>query len=252
MTLTSPPVSSAPAARSTAFSAQVSHDSGAVATVSSEGGALQFTAVIGQTPYAAATLGVEWDGELLGPGSVLLGQSQRTITEDYASYVGKAAGQHHMAHEEATFAFRSPLGREWFLIVRVAADGFAFRYKLKAQGVVESILGTEHTTFELSPTGRAWTLDYHTWYETVRFGVDLDAMAPGEYGFPTLVDQGENAWILLTESGIDGRSSGAHIVREPDAPPAPCAWSPTRGPCPSPRVMPPRGASSSRAALPIC
>ncbi|MGW0802612.1 glycoside hydrolase family 97 catalytic domain-containing protein [Nonomuraea sp. NPDC002799] len=203
--------------RATAFAVSVKHDSGATATVSSDGVDLRLEAVIGSTPYLIAKLGIEWGGELLGPGSVLVSDSRTAIVEDYTAYVGKSTGTHTVRHEEATLALRTPSGRQWFLIVRAAADGFAFRYQLMPEGVVEVELGNELTTFELSPAGRVWTLDYHTWYETVRFGVDTADIAPGEYGFPTLVDQGNGAWILLSESDIDGCSSGAHLVRDSHA-----------------------------------
>lgn len=201
------------------FTVSVRHDSGATATVSSDGVDLRLDAVVGSTPYLTAKLGIEWGGELLGPGSVLVDDSRTAIAEDYTAYVGKSSGTHTVRHEEATLAFRAPSGREWLLIVRAAADGFAFRYQLLPEGVSEVELGNELTTYELSPAGRLWTLDYHTWYETVRFGVDAADIAPGDYGFPTLVDQGDGAWILLSESDIDGRSSGAHLVRDSHAAP---------------------------------
>lgn len=198
----------------TVFCVSLRHDSGATLTVSSDGADLRLDAAIGDTAYASARLGIRWDGEVLGAGSELLAETRDTISETYDAYVGKAVGSHSVHHEQATLALRTPSGREWFLIIRAAADGFAFRYRLRPQGVVETILGEELTTFELSPTGRLWTLDYHTWYETIRFGADLAELPAGHYGFPTLVDQGDGAWILLTESDIDGRSSGAHLVRD--------------------------------------
>lgn len=200
------------------FSVSVHHESGATATVSSDGAELRLDTLLAGAPCLAATLGIEWGGEPLGPGSLLIGESRATIAEDYTAFVGKASGPHAVRHEELTLALRAPSGREWLLIVRVAADGFAFRYQFWPRGVTEVQLGNELTTYELSPAGRIWTLDYHTWYETVRFGVDTIDIAPGDYGFPTLVDQGNGTWILLSESDIDGNSSGAHLVRDAHAP----------------------------------
>lgn len=59
----------------TKFRTSVEHASGAVATISSDGASLRLDAAINGMPCISATLGIEWEGELLGPGSEFLGDS---------------------------------------------------------------------------------------------------------------------------------------------------------------------------------
>ncbi|MFT4028553.1 MAG: glycoside hydrolase family 97 catalytic domain-containing protein [Protaetiibacter sp.] len=151
-------------------------------------------------------LGITVDGADLGAGAEVLGSTATEIHEEYTSHLGKAAGRHEVHHDEHRVQLRSG-GTPWAVVLRLAADGIAFRYELPGTPVV---LGEELTRVELPGAVRCWVLDYQSWYETPRYGADLDALAPGGYGFPVLVRGARGAYLLLTESGIDGRSSGAH------------------------------------------
>ncbi len=151
-------------------------------------------------------LGIVADGQDLGDDAAILRAARRTATEDFTLFVGKSVGPRVAHHEELTVDF-STNGAEWSLIARVAADGFAFRYRLPA-GARQ--LGDELTRLEFEPDHRAWVLDYTPWYEAPRFGSSLGALAPGDYGFPMLLEVAPDTYALLTESDIDGRHSGAH------------------------------------------
>ncbi|PYC64313.1 hypothetical protein C7C45_30625 [Micromonospora arborensis] len=152
-------------------------------------------------------LGVTVDGVRLGRGSTVVGVTRRQVRESYRRHTGKAVGVGQVDHLETTYALRDPDGRPWGLVVRVAPDGVAFRYLVPEGGV----LGEELTRCLPVPDGRAWLLDYQTWYETPRFGCDLSRLTDGDYGFPVLLTAGGDLHALLTESDIDGRSSGAHV-----------------------------------------
>ncbi|MDR1236951.1 MAG: glycoside hydrolase family 97 protein, partial [Propionibacteriaceae bacterium] len=204
---------------STVFWVCAEHVAGTSVAISSDGQDLHLEGYLdGSRLLTVSRLGIEANGEALGPGSTLSCVSREQISESYHAHVGKATGHHSVQHEQVTLALRSPLGREWSLIVRVAADGFAFRYRLWPQGVSEVELGKELTTLQLDAKGRLWTLDYHTWYETIRFGTATKALEPGDYGLPTLAQAGDDNWVLLAESDIDGNSSGAHLVRDAGQP----------------------------------
>ncbi|WP_420367060.1 glycoside hydrolase family 97 catalytic domain-containing protein [Curtobacterium sp. L1-20] len=204
----------------TIFNVSVEHPTGVAATVRSAADHLQLEVRAGSRSILQADLGVDCDGGTLGLGSALLDVSRASITETYTAHVGKSTGERTVDHEEMTVALRSADGRDWQLIVRAAPDGVAFRYSLpQSSNGADLSLGAEHTAFALSPTRRAWLLEYQTWYETERFGVDVARLSDGAYGFPALVEQDEGVWLLLSESDIDGRSSGAHLVREAGAAP---------------------------------
>ena len=156
-------------------------------------------------------LGITVDGQPFGLGSTITAVSQRTVTERVEMRTGKAARRRDVVHEELDVELTNELGRTWGVLLRVAPDGFAFRYRMP--GDTESVqLGAELTSFPTAPDQRAWVLEYQTWYETPRFGSDLAELSSGDYGFPLLLRVAANDFLLFSESDIDGRFSGTHPV----------------------------------------
>ncbi|MGD8167221.1 glycoside hydrolase family 97 catalytic domain-containing protein [Herbiconiux sp. P16] len=161
-------------------------------------------------------LGITVGGVDLARSSTLLRSSIRTVAETLTAVSGKSTGPWSFDHEELTATYRHETGLEWRIVVRLAADGVALRYEVPdLQGV--STLDAEATSIPLDGLDRAWVLDYQTWYETPRTGVDVTDLAPGDYGFPFLLRSREGRYLLVTESGIDGRFSGSHASVDPDA-----------------------------------
>jgi len=156
------------------------------------------------------TLGLDLDGRRLGgPGASIVHVAHRDVEDSFTAISGKAAGRHAYSHREVTVEV-SDGDVDWSVIMRVAADGVAVRYRLpKLDGTGE--VGAEHTSLAVEESDRLWVLDYQTWYETPRYGVDARELADGDYGMPVLLRRGERH-VLLTESGIDGRFSGAHLA----------------------------------------
>ncbi|GIF48242.1 glycosyl hydrolase family 97 [Asanoa ferruginea] len=170
--------------------------------------------VLDRIPLGFAVNGVD-----VGTNAELVRVSERTVRDRFRLRSGKSAGIHAYEHHESVHTFRAADGLEWQVIVRIARDGVAIRYALPALDGTARITG-DRTAVTLPAQSRNWVLDYQTWYETPRFGVDTADLAPGAYGFPflTRLDAGP-AHILITESGIDGRFAGAHAVAgdpEPD------------------------------------
>jgi len=154
-------------------------------------------------------LGISVGGVDLGTGSTLVRAVERTIVEDWVAHSGKSRGAHTLVHRELDLELRHETGREWVVRLRVSADGVAVRYAIPGlEGV--SQLTADGTTVDLASFDRAWVLDYQTWYETPRVGVDLVALPDGDYGFPFLAGNPGGDHLLVSESGIDGRYSGAH------------------------------------------
>jgi len=162
---------------------------------------------VGADVLAAITLGVEVEGVDLGAGAEIVDSHAREVNEVYTAYLGKSVGEKFVSHKELTVNLRTG-PKTWRLVVRVAPDGFAFRYGLPDDATT---LGDEFTQFSPHVDARVWVLDYQTWYETPRFGADLAALNPGDYGFPILIGH-RGQYLLVTESDIDGLSSGAHAL----------------------------------------
>jgi len=165
-----------------------------------------------ETVLEEVRLGFDLDGDLMGPGSTVLEVSQRTISETFAMKTGKKVGEHAFEHRQARIDLEDiSTGREWALLVRVASDGVAFAYGLPSDLAMMQ-LGAEETAFPSPAGSRAWMLEYQTWYETERIAFDVEDLPSGDYGFPALLREGEaGPFVLITESAIDGNSSGAHL-----------------------------------------
>ncbi|WP_179266018.1 glycoside hydrolase family 97 catalytic domain-containing protein [Asanoa hainanensis] len=156
-------------------------------------------------------LGFAVNGNEVGVNAELVRVSERTVSDRFRLRSGKSVGSHAYEHHESTHTFRTGDGLEWQVVVRTARDGVAFRYVLPKLDGTARITG-DRTAITLPARSRNWVLDYQTWYETPRFGVDTTDLAPGAYGFPFLSRLDNTAHILVTESGIDGRFAGAHVV----------------------------------------
>lgn len=192
-----------PASRTTAA---ICHgDRAAVLTAAGERATLEL--YLAGRSVAHLELGVDADGADLGSGAEIVASSERVVTEEWSAAFGKAAGPRRAEHRELTVTLRTG-SNDWSVIVRVATDGFAFRYRLPAAA---TRLGNEHTRIDSRTAKRAWVLEYQTWYETPRYGSDLRELPHGEYGFPLLIDIDDERFLLLSESDIDGRNSGAHV-----------------------------------------
>lgn len=156
-------------------------------------------------------LGLRVDGVDIADGARLGRATRRTVSGSWAAVSGKAVGDHAYEHEELVVELRRDDGLDWQLHLRLAPDGVAFRYVL-ADLAGHHRLDADLTVLPLPRDGRAWVLDYQTWYETPRRGVEV-ADLEGHLGFPMLVrlgDAAESRHALLTEAAIDGRFSGAH------------------------------------------
>ena len=160
---------------------------------------------------APIALGIEFDGRAYGVGSTITGATSSTIAQRVEMRTGKATGARDVTCEQLDVELMDEAGRVWGVVVRVAEDGFAFRYRVPSDGAT-IVVGADLTIIPTAPDQRAWLLEYQTWYETPRFGSDLADLAQGAYGFPLLVRTNADDYLLFSESDIDGRFSGAHPI----------------------------------------
>lgn len=169
-----------------------------------------------RTILHGVALGLQVDGRDLGDGVTLL-RSHTTRDEGaWRAPSGKATGAHSYSHQHTVHWFQHASGVEWQLHIREGRDGIAMRYAMEViHGVAH--LEADLTTIPLDRYDRAWVLDYQTWYETPRYGIDLPA-SDVETGLPVLLrdsSDGTPRFLLVTESGIDGRFCGAHLRLAP-------------------------------------
>ena len=160
----------------------------------------------GRTVLAPAPLGLRTSTVDLVGGLRFLGRTDRIVDEQYSMTTGKRLARHARS-AEATLSFAGEGDTLLDVVVRAAADGVAYRYVLPAGSV--TVTG-EASAFTPPAAAQAWLLPYTPNYEAVRVETTAGAAAAGDYGFPALFDTGDD-YVLLTESDVDGRYSGARL-----------------------------------------
>ena len=162
-------------------------------------------------------LGIRTDQHDLTTGLHFTGRKDRTVHENYRMTTGKQL-QRSATMREATLSFTGADGARLGVVVRVSADGVAYRYQLDGPGQVT--VEQEASTFEVPTDAKAWVQPYQTSYETERTETTAGgansaqpATCTGDtcsFGYPTLFDVG-GTYVLLTEADVDGRYSGSHL-----------------------------------------
>ncbi len=161
----------------------------------------------GSTVLAPAPIGIRTTAADLSAGLSFVSRGNRTVRERYTRTTGKQL-ERDVTLSESTFAFTGAGGARLDVVVRVSAEGAAYRYVLPAGGTVTG----EASSFTLPADAPAWLLPYSPNYENERVQTTAGAAAAGDYGFPSLFRVGAN-YALLSESDVDGRYSGARLRR---------------------------------------
>ncbi|MDX3358656.1 glycoside hydrolase family 97 catalytic domain-containing protein [Streptomyces sp. ME02-6978.2a] len=144
----------------------------------------------------------------LTSGLRLLSRGTRRVTEHYTMTTGKRLRRTVRA-TEARFSFTGAGGTRLDLLVRVSHDGVAHRYVLPARGEVTVV--REASAFRPPATARAWLSSYTPNYERTFAPADAANAPDGSYAYPALFRVG-GTYALLTESDVDGRYDGSHLV----------------------------------------
>lgn len=172
-------------------------------------------------PYAPPVLTVKRDGVevLRTPVGLRLDDRPRAlrfvstrsrhVTEVYETPSGKRR-RHRLDARELTVMFRrGRRGPREGVQLRASDDGVAYRHLLRDRRGL-TIVG-ERAGFQLPPGSRLWLQPYRSNYESPYEASPLESVAPGEYGFPVLVETPAGSWVLLSESGVTGRHSAARV-----------------------------------------
>lgn len=167
----------------------------------------------GRTVLAPSPIGLRTSEADLTRDLRAVGRADRLVTERYAMTTGKRL-QRQTRMTETVLTFAGAGGARLDLVVRVAADGVAYRYVVPDTVTVTG----EASSFRLPADAPAWLLPYNAWYEANRVRTTAAGAAEGEYGYPSLFRVGDD-YALLTESDVDGRYPGSrlrHAAGSPD------------------------------------
>ncbi|WP_232323957.1 glycoside hydrolase family 97 catalytic domain-containing protein [Catenuloplanes japonicus] len=175
---------------------------GVTARVTLDEGRLAF-GVDGVLP--AAPIGLRTTTADLSAGLSFVSQSGRTVRERYTMTTGKRLVR-DTTLRESTFAFTGAGGTRLDLVVRVSAEGAAYRYALPEPATVTG----EVSSWTVPADADAWLLPYSPNYEEAWVQRTAGGAPAADYGFPALFRTG-GSYVLLTESDVDGRYAGGRL-----------------------------------------
>jgi len=161
-----------------------------------------------------------------GSTVVVVGAEQGAFSDRYEMITGKQRSNAVSGNTLTLAMDDQETEQRLELHVRVQDGGFGFRYVLPGLDPLHSELTAEQTTFAVGEGGRFWGQPYDVadqWrpaYETP-FEDDLPiGEAVGErgtgWGFPSLFETDDGAWLLLHEAGLNASFHGSHL--DPEAP----------------------------------
>ena len=143
------------------------------------------------------------------------------VRDDYALPAGKARARQHRANQQ-TIVLAARRGPRLALVIRVADDGLAFRYRFPEDGAPLRRVTSESTGFSVPPGSRAWLLPQDPpgrWapaYENVFMEVDAGQPAPTPQGwaYPALFRTPAGQYLLITEAAVDPAYAGTRLAAD--------------------------------------
>ncbi|MFI6093964.1 glycoside hydrolase family 97 catalytic domain-containing protein [Lentzea sp. NPDC051213] len=160
----------------------------------------------GRTIVAPSPVGIMTERADLSSGLTPAGKSRRAIFEYYRTTSGKKRDRSVRA-VETTYRFTSGAHR-LNLVVRESSDGVAYRYELPQD--TGAVTG-ETSAFVLPAESAAWLAKFRRDYENPYLQTTAGTAEQAEYMHPALFEVG-GTYALITESDVDGRYSGGHLV----------------------------------------
>lgn len=191
-------------------------------------GTLGYRASLGGAPVLARSpLGLVTSASDFSRGLTLGEEAAVTsLRHGYDIPIGKASRATYEANR-GVVTVSAASGERLSVVVQVSNDGVAFAYRLHGEPGEEVVVERELTGFALPEGSRGFLHPMHVarsgWMRTnpsyeAHYSIDQPVGRPSPHGqgwcFPALFRAGEAAWLLVSESGVDGGYSGSHLAHE--------------------------------------
>ncbi|WP_257666350.1 glycoside hydrolase family 97 protein [Parapedobacter tibetensis] len=180
----------------------------------------------GQTIIAHSSLGIIQEEADLSSGLTIVGvSSTEKVVDTYETLNAKRRLNRYSANQRV-FRLRNADDKGFDLVFQVSDDGIAFRYHFIGPDNQGIIIKEELTSFRLPITAKAWLQpvapaksgweqtnpSYEEHYEQ---GIPVGTPESTNTGwiYPALF-QVDSTWLLLTESGLDGRYCATRLRPE--------------------------------------
>jgi alpha-glucosidase len=174
-----------------------------------DNGSLSFSvAHNGSTVLSPAPMGLVTSTANLTTGLTFGSRADTTVTQAYTMPTSKQRTR-NATYQQATFAFTGAGGTRIDVVVRVGAEGAAYRYVLPGTGTRR--VTSEASAWTVPTSAPAWVNDMAAdqqgpWRQTTAAAAPSD-----EFAYPALFKVG-NSWVSIAETDVDGRY-GASVLR---------------------------------------
>ncbi|WP_188189861.1 glycoside hydrolase family 97 protein [Nonomuraea sp. SYSU D8015] len=158
-------------------------------------------------------VGIVTEGADLSQGLRLLHRRDRVVAEHYTTTAGKRLKRSALVRE-AVLSFAGAAGARLDLVVRVARDGVAYRYRLPGD---HGAVLRETSAFTLAQDATAWLARHRRDYENPFVQYPATTAPAADYMVPALFET-PGGHLLITESALDGRYSGPRLEHEAGTP----------------------------------
>jgi alpha-glucosidase len=187
-----------------------------------KGNALYYQVFLeGHALIKPSQLGVEQKQVSLTPNQLIAKPAER-IQQSYHMFNSKRLNHHYVANSQH-FEVRSQDQAHYGVVFQVSDDGVAFRYIFHKNKQTNIEIEQELTSFHFKPDTRAWlqpiALSKSGWEQTnpsyeEHYYTDIPVGTPEPTGagwvYPALFKTTQ-AWILLSEAGMDGQYSATRL-----------------------------------------
>lgn len=164
-------------------------------------------------------LGVVMDGVDYGKDAEFLASTPvEDVVEPYQLKSGKRLNTVNDCREQI-FAFKTSAGNEFEVVVRVYADGAAFRYGFPGEGEERHTIQKEYSEFAVPVNGKAWIHPYdwndrkkpsYEQYCENEIPIRSECRHGRGWAFPMLF-QTNGLWMMITEAHLDGSYPATHV-----------------------------------------
>lgn len=174
----------------------------------------------GETLIKNATLGIiREDSNLSERLSIVSDSEAEVLSQDYSMATGKISRISDRG-KSYKYIFQNQEGSKLGLEYEIYNSGFAFRYFFPGSDGKTVTINKDLTTFSFSLQGQAWMQPYDQaskWgpaYESdfkSYFNLYQKSPTSAGWSFPALFKFKNDAWLLVSDAGIDGDYVGTHL-----------------------------------------
>jgi alpha-glucosidase len=164
----------------------------------------------GTTVLEPSALGIETAQGDFTQGLRFAGFSQRTVRDTYSTKSGRRL-EHTVDAAETTLTVADRAGQKLNVVLRVSADGVAYRYVLDSPNWVTVV--REASDFAVPTGADSFLLPYDNGrsdYESLHVHRKVADQDPVEYGYPSLFKV-DDTWLLVEESDLNGSYGGSRL-----------------------------------------